>query len=193
MMTMAPERQPIHREDADEAMLLQQVRLSTHRLLGATMRLGDVELLHPAASGLGTRRHVIARLIRHARRVTASPTDDPTQRLASDSLLKAPASELIDALSTTLTMVVRRLDAQPRVRIPADDGDELCARDHVAWLELTHVDLGVGFEMHDIPESALPAIAAHLERWTTSDASVTPAGNSPFALLFSGDRTRERR
>lgn len=192
-MTMAPERESTHAADADAAILLQQVRLSTHRLLGATMRLGDVELLHPAASGLGTRRHVIARLIRHARRITASPDEDATQRLASDSLLKAPATELIDALSTTLTMVVRRLDVQPSVRIPADDGDELCARDHLAWLELTHVDLGVGFEMHDIPEAALPAIAAHLTRWTTPDSTATTAGNSPFALLFSGARAPARR
>lgn len=192
-MTMtAPERGPIHRADPDAALLLQQVRLSTHRLLGATMRLGDVELLHPAASGLGTRRHVIARLVRHARRITAAP-DDPTRGLASDSLLKAPASELIDALATTLAMVVRRLDDQPSARIPSDDGDELCARDHLAWLELTHVDLGVGFEMHDIPEAALPAIAAHLERWTAPDATETIAGNSPFALLFARDVQPPRR
>lgn len=192
MATTAPERGPIHRADPDAALLLQQVRLSTHRLLGATMRLGDVELLHPAASGLGTRRHVIARLIRHARRITASP-DDATRGLVSDSLLQAPAADLIDALSTTLTTVVRRLDALPSARIPADDGDELCARDHLAWLELTHVDLGVGFEMHDIPEPALPAIAAHLERWTTPDATATVAGNSPFALLFARDQATPRR
>lgn len=192
-MTMTPQRETIHAGEPDAAMLLQQVRLSTHRLLGATMRLGDVELLHPAASGLGTRRHVIARLIRHTRRITASPSDDPTQRLASDSLLKAPAAELIDALSTTLTTIVPMLDAQPSARIPADDGDELCARDHLAWLELTHVDLGVGFEMHDIPEASLPAIAAHLERWTTPDSAAGTAGNSPFALLFASDEARDRR
>lgn len=186
MTTTAPQRGSTHRAEPEAHLLQQQVRLSTHRLLGATMRLGDVELLHPAASGLGTRRHVIARLIRHARRITAAP-DDATRGLASDSLLKVPASELVDTLATTLTMVVRRLDAQPSVRIPADDGDELCARDHLAWLELTHVDLGVGFEMHDIPDTALPAIAAHLERWTTADATATVAGNSPFALLFARD------
>lgn len=192
MTTTAPQRGSTQHAEPDAHLLLQQVRLSTHRLLGATMRLGDVELLHPAASGLGTRRHVIARLIRHARRITAAP-DDATRGLASDSLLKVSASELVDTLSTTLTMVVRRLDDQPSVRIPADDGDELCARDHLAWLELTHVDLGVGFEMHDIPDTALPAIAAHLERWTTADATATVAGNSPFALLFArdgGPRTR---
>lgn len=192
-MTMATEREPIHRADPEAAHLLQQVRLSTHRLLGATMRLGDVELLHPAASGLGTRRHVVARLIRHARRITASPSEDATRRLASDSLLQVPASELIDALSTTLTSVVRLLDDQPGATIPPDDGDELCARDHLAWLELTHVDLGVGFEMHDIPEAALPAIAAHLQRWTTPGSTTSTAGNSPFALLFSGDRASGRR
>lgn len=192
-MTMtAPERGPIHHAGPDAHELLPQIRRSTHRLLGATMRLGDVELLHAAASGLGTRRHVVARLVRHARRIMAAP-DDPSRGLASDSLLKAPASELIDALSTTLAMVVRRLEEQPNVRIPADDGDELCARDHLAWLELTHVDLGVGFEMHDIPEAALPAIAAHLERWTAPDATTTVAGNSPFALLFARDAQPPRR
>ncbi|QCR18059.1 hypothetical protein [Agrococcus sp. SGAir0287] len=191
MTTTAPERGPIEHADLDGAALLQQVRLSTHRLLGATMRLGDVELLLPAASGLGTRRHVVARLVRHARRVTASP-DDPARGLASDSLLKAPAADLVDALATTLTTVVRRLDDDPAARIPADDGDELCARDHLAWLELTHVDLGVGFEMHDIPEAALPAITAHLERWTAPDANGTVAGNSPFALLFARDERPRR-
>ncbi|WP_344344974.1 hypothetical protein [Agrococcus versicolor] len=193
-MTMtAPERGTIDRDEPDAGALHRQVRLSTHRLLGATMRLGDVELLHPAASGLGTRRHVIARLVRHARRITASPGEDAAQRLASDSLLRAPAADLVDALATSLTTVVRRLDDQPQARMPEEEGDDLCARDHLAWLELTHVDLAVGFEMHDIPEVALPAIAAHLERWRGPDASPTGAGNSPFALLFVEGQERRRR
>ncbi|MFM2475514.1 hypothetical protein, partial [Burkholderia cenocepacia] len=49
------------------------------------------------------------------------------------------------------------------------------AAEHLAWLELTHVDLGEEYDIGEIPSPALDAVAAHFH----------DEPNSPFAPLVA--------
>ncbi|MFM2475294.1 hypothetical protein, partial [Burkholderia cenocepacia] len=62
---------PLREAAGQIAADLDLIQASTRRLLLTLLELDDAALAAPASSGLGTRRHVLARLVRHSDRAAA--------------------------------------------------------------------------------------------------------------------------
>lgn len=130
----------LHAPQVDgRAMFAQEVAIacgSSQHVLEAVRRI-DVEALDGrAVSGLGRRRHVIARLVQHSERSHALLADRP--HVDDAAILRLPLGELVDRLDTTLTAVVSALEAE--VASPTYAALVACSEQR-AWLELTRADL----------------------------------------------------
>lgn len=173
------------RTDAPVDVLMPQLRAASLRLLTAVLRLGDAELVVPSRSGLGTRRHVIARMTRHADRSTRAIEGHATGVEPADRLHDLSPADLLAALTAALGGVLGAL--QEHVGAPRGaDGAAMHAREQLAWLELSHVDLDAGYAMHDVPDASLDAVAAHFRDARAASASDDVASASPFAPLMAG-------
>lgn len=148
------------------------IQASTRRLLVALRELDDDDLATTASSGLGTKRHVIARLVRRSDRA-AAVLEQRAVAIADDALLRASRAEVVDRVATSLGATIAALTSMPSgAPVHAAIG---IAADHLAWLELTHVDLADGYAVSDIPDQALDAVAAHFH----------DEPSSPFAPLLT--------
>ncbi|MFC7430871.1 MULTISPECIES: hypothetical protein [unclassified Agrococcus] len=145
---------------------------STRQLLLTLLSLDDAALAEPSVTRLGTRRHVVARLVRHADRRLAAIEGTP-EPIADDALLRVTHAELLDRVTGSLGAVIASLSAHPAGAAPQASLD--AAREHLAWLELSHVDLGAGRTIDAIPDAALDAVATHFQ----ADR------HSPFAALVA--------
>ncbi|MFC7431362.1 MULTISPECIES: hypothetical protein [unclassified Agrococcus] len=180
-MTIAQPSQAAHEPTVHD--VLPQLRAASLRMLTAVLRLSDAELALPARSSLGTRRHVVARMTRRADRTTRvldGVADGPEP---ADQLLDMPAGDLMAALTAALGGVLGALTEHASGTRAASDEARAAAVhacEHLAWLELSHVDLDAGYDMHDVPDASLDAIAAHFRAARASDGA-----SSPFAPLMS--------
>ena len=168
--------------------LLPQLRASTLRLLTAVLRLSDAELALRARSQLGTRRHVIARMARRAERRTREIDGDDVAAPPADRLLELAPADLVAALTSALGGALGALQEHAGgMRTASDDARRAAAHalDHLAWLELSHVDLGAGYDMHDVPDASLDAIAEHFRIARSTSADGDPSAASPFAPLMA--------
>ncbi|GAA2171219.1 hypothetical protein GCM10009846_04390 [Agrococcus versicolor] len=184
-MTMASGVARLDEQRVDD--LLPQLRAASMRLLTAVLRLGDDELSASARSALGTRRHVIARMARRADR-TVRALDGEDGPEPADRLLALAPADLVAALTSSLGGVLGALAEHASGMRPTSPAARLAlahAREHLAWLELSHVDLHVGYDMHDIPDASLDAVAAHFRDARDPSAASAPAGSSPFAPLIA--------
>lgn len=182
-MTIASDADRMSAASIDVA--LPQLRAASLRLLTAVLRLGDAELVVPARSGLGTRRHVIARMTRHADRTTRALEGDTSGIEPADRLHDLSPADLLAALTAALGGVLGALQEHVGATRAADDVAASHAREQLAWLELSHVDLDAGYAMHDVPDASLDAVAAHFRAARAASASDDVAGASPFAPLMS--------
>ncbi|SDH72407.1 DinB family protein [Agrococcus jejuensis] len=186
-MTIASAATP--RTDATVDMLLPQLRAASLRLLTAVLRLGDAELVVPARSGLGTRRHVIARMTRHADRTARAIEGDASGVEPADRLHDLSPADLLAALTAALGSVLGALQEHTGATVVADPTAAEAAthaREQLAWLELSHVDLDAGYAMHDVPDASLDAVAAHFRDARAASASDDLLAASPFAPLMAG-------
>lgn len=163
-----------------------QLRAASLRLLTAALRLGDAELVVPARSGFGTRRHVIARMTRHADRTTRALEGDAAGVEPADRLHDLSSADLLAALTAALGGVLGALQEHVGATRGAHDDDAALVREQLAWLELSHVDLDAGYAMHDVPDASLDAVAAHFRDARAASASDDVAAASPFAPLMAG-------
>ena len=168
--------------------LLPQLRAATLRLLTAVLRLSDAELALHARSALGTRRHVVARMARRAERRTREIDGDDDAAPQSDRLLELSPADLVAALTSALGGALGALQEHAGAMRSASDMARRAAAhalDHLAWLELSHVDLDAGYDMHDVPDSSLDAIAEHFRIARAASSDGDPSAASPFAPLMS--------
>lgn len=163
---------PLQAASAQLAADIALIQISTRRLLLVLLELADEDLAAPASSGLGTKRHVLARLVRHSDRAAAALEQRP-EAVANDALLRADLRDVVDAVTTSLGATLAALTAMP-AGAPMHAAIGIAA-DHLAWLELTHVDLADDYAIAHIPDPALDAVAAHLQ----------DEPNSPFAPLVA--------
>ncbi|SDH59315.1 hypothetical protein [Agrococcus jejuensis] len=170
-MTMALHG-PLRTASAHLAADVDLIQGATRRLLLALLELDETDLAATASSGLGTKRHVLARLVRQSDRATAA-LELRAAPIPDDTLLRAPLRAVVDAVTTSLGATLASLTTlAPGAPMHAALG---IAADHLAWLELTHVDLADDYDVTHIPNPALDAVAAHLHDQT----------NSPFAPLVA--------
>lgn len=161
--------------------VLPQLRAASLRLLTAVLRLGDAELGVPSRSELGTRRHVIARMRRHADRTARTLADDRGGVEPADRLHALASADLLAALTAALGALQEHAGSTATARPDAVD----LALEHLAWLELSHVDLDAGYAMHDVPDPSLDAIAAHFRAARDASDSGDVVSGSPFAPLIA--------
>lgn len=169
--------------------MLPQLRAASLRLLTAVLRLGDAELVLPSRSRLGTRRHVIARMTRHADRTTRAIEGDAEGVEPADRLHDLSPADLLASLTAALGGVLGALQEHAGGTVRAAHGSDrvvALAGEQLAWLELSHVDLDAGYAMHDVPDGSLDAIAAHFRAARAASASDDAAAASPFAPLMAG-------
>ncbi|WP_144721974.1 hypothetical protein [Agrococcus jejuensis] len=163
---------PLRTASAHLATDVDLIQGSTRRLLLALLELDEADLAAPASSGLGTKRHVLARLVRQSDRATAA-LELRTAPIPDDALLRAPLPAVVDAVTSSLGATLAALTTMaPGSPMHAAIG---IATEHLAWLELTHVDLADDYAVTHIPNPALDAVAAHLH----------DEPNSPFAPLVA--------
>lgn len=145
---------------------------STRQLLLTLLALDDVTLAEPSVTRLGTRRHIVARLVRHADRCLAAIEGTP-EPIADDALLRMSHAELLDRVTGSLGAVIASLSAQSTGAVSPKT--LAAAHEHLAWLELSHVDLGAERTIDAIPDASLDAVATHFQ----ADR------HSPFAALVA--------
>lgn len=163
---------PLQAASTQLAADVELIQASTRRLLLTLLSFDDAQLAAPSSSGLGTKRHVLARLVRHSDRAAAA-LEQRIAVVADDALLRMPSGRLVDRVTTSLGATIAALAAMPHgAPMHAAIG---IAADHLAWLELTHVDLGAEYAVGHIPAPALDAVASHLH----------DDPNSPFAPLVA--------
>lgn len=180
-MTIAQPSQAAHEPTVRD--MLPQLRAASLRLLTAVLRLSDAELALPARSALGTRRHVVARMARRADRTTRALDGVEEGPEPADQLLDMPAGDLMAALTASLGGTLGALTEHASGTRAASDEARAAAEhasEHLAWLELSHVDLGAGYDMHDVPDASLDAIAGHFRAALASEGP-----SSPFAPLMA--------
>lgn len=174
--------------DATVRVLLPQLRTATLGLLTAVLRLDDAELALPARSALGTRRHVVARVARRADRTTRALDGHDDAFEPADRLLDLGASDLMAALAVSLGGVLGALAEHASGTRTHDEAARLAAAhavEHLAWVELSHVDLDAGYDMHDVPDASLDAIAEHFRAARAASTDGDPSAASPFAPLMA--------
>ena len=131
---------PLQAATSQLAADVERVQTATRRLLLAILELDDDGLAAPPSSGLGTRRHVLARCVEHSDAVAGSlGLDVPST--SSETMLRGSLVSVVDAVTTSLGTALAALTA-PAAGAPMHAAVAV-AHDHLAWLELTLRDLAI--------------------------------------------------
>jgi len=131
---------------------VERVQAATRRLLLVLLELDDADLDAPAADGLGTRRHVLARCVLHSDAAARSlGLDVPPSSI--ETLRHGAVVDAVDAVTTSLGTAIAALTS-----LPPGSGLHAAvtvAHDHVAWLELTMRDLAIEQHVDAEPSTAV--------------------------------------
>ncbi|GGR92651.1 maleylpyruvate isomerase [Streptomyces aureoverticillatus] len=142
---------------------LASVRDATERLLAAAAALDNVSIAGPSRLPGWTRGHVLAHVARNADALVNVLAGRPmyVSAEARDADIERDAPRPVDAQLTDLRESAARLEAQ--AALPADWSRTITMRNGVTdsasrvpfrrWIEveLHHVDLGIGYELEDLP------------------------------------------
>ncbi|EPH45843.1 maleylpyruvate isomerase family mycothiol-dependent enzyme [Streptomyces aurantiacus] len=151
----------------DHVRDLASVRDATERLLAAATALDNVSIAEPSRLPGWTRGHVLAHVARNADALVNVLAGRPmyVSGEARDADIERDAPRPVDVQLTDLRESAARLEAQ--AALPADWSRTITMRNGVTdsasrvpfrrWveLELHHVDLGVGYELEDVPADFL--------------------------------------
>ncbi|MFD5698930.1 maleylpyruvate isomerase family mycothiol-dependent enzyme [Streptomyces lasiicapitis] len=151
----------------DHVRDLASVRDATERLLAAAAALDNVSMAEPSRLPGWTRGHVLAHVARNADALVNVLAGRPmyVSGEARDADIERDAPRAMEVQLADLRESAARLEAQ--TALPADWSRTITMRNGITdsasrvpfrrWveLELHHVDLGVGYELEDIPADFL--------------------------------------
>ncbi|WP_031081918.1 maleylpyruvate isomerase family mycothiol-dependent enzyme [Streptomyces sp. NRRL WC-3549] len=148
----------------DPAHDLEAVRGATDRLLGATAAWGDATLGEPSRLPGWSRGHVLAHLSRNADALVnvlrgrpmyaSSETRDADIERDAPRPLEAHVADLRESAAAFLTAAAGSTDWARTVTLRngvTDQARRIPFR-RLVEVELHHVDLGIGYELEDLPE-----------------------------------------
>ncbi|WP_419994000.1 maleylpyruvate isomerase family mycothiol-dependent enzyme [Streptomyces boninensis] len=165
---------------------LQRLRAATDRLLEAAARLDDSGLAAPSRLPGWTRGHILAHLARNADALVNVLSGRPMYASAEarDADIEAgaprPLDEQLTDVRTTATLLEQTAAAVPdwtarcELRNGVTDSKSRIPFRRLVEIELHHVDLGIGYELGDLPADFVRHETDFLAARFAGNAAVPP-------------------
>jgi maleylpyruvate isomerase len=187
----------------DHVRDLASVRDATGRLLSAATKLNNDSIVEPSRLPGWTRGHVLAHLARNADALVNVLSGRPmyVSGEARDADIERDAPRALAEQIDDLRESAARFDA--RAEIPADWSRTVELRNGVTdsasnvpfrrWIEvdLHHVDLGIGYELEDLPEEFVGRVSTSLAARFSGNPDVPPTRITDGTRAWSTGRDGE--